>query len=930
MIQMQSPNQLPPLAKIPALLLIITGGLFAFYFLFFNPVPYQAIQAGYFLDRIPIPLDLAHLGPLEFPIRVDNFLVFQEFKSLAPGFTIPESLFFGILVWLVGAATLSLVSEFKKGYFILAGIIWILLLTLSNLNGLNIGGPSSNFALIIALSGSLLPVIYFHIRAGVYSYPFRFLSNLLISGAAFYALIHYAEIPSPALFLAEHLSLIGFGMAICWIFWSGHGLISGIFVLLTRANRNLNLRISIQISLITLVYLLILLNSLFDLVSTPLEFLPVFNPLLLLLPIGILGWFTLEAKTNSVPSNLVTGPMALKVLYLLGFGISLWMVWKLKLSGNQAGEELFKHLLVYTQLGFSLFFLIYLLMNFATLMDSGQAVDRILFKPYNLPYYHQRIGGLIAMLVMIAYSEGIIGVQVNSYSNNILGDYYYQSDQKLEASIIYENSWFRYRNNPKAKNLTAHLLIQLNQPSLAKQHLEQSFAEAPQVDNILLLGDRLLLENNIFESIYYLEQGLKWFPGDPRLLSNLALCYVRTNRFEDALSLLEEKSGNEALQSNLSALQAKLGVLENNSYSPEDLIGQINEVAKQNALGNLPEKDLLEAIQEKLEKESSPKVIQAAWRNVLSQKDFSDPNQDLELLERLWQEPGFEQFIMDLQETAVIRSLGAGRISDAIKNLNGLAFRNPGDAARFLSLSSSILAQQMDFEKASLELMGAEENGFQNFQAQHLVWLYLGGKIEKAVELSLQSGVPLPSFLLEESGNNFRYLQLIASFHESIPDRLFKAWGEFPSGELKTDLAIRILTYKAHGLDESDLRELGKEVMDQKGSQADLGKFLSNPDLKNQASVEAFLKWQGLGEELTGNPYIGPLIWSAVEINPDKLKQYEILNAATEFNRDPVLWIKKIKLAREIGLSNYATEALVQMQEWLSDEEIQSLQLSNF
>ena len=81
---------------------------------------------------------------------------------------------------------------------------------------------------------------------------------------------------------------------------------------------------------------------------------------------------------------------------------------------------------------------------------------------------------------------------------------------------------------------------------------------------------------------------------------------------------------------------------------------------------------------------------------------------------------------------------------------------------------------------------------------------------------------------------------------------------------------------------------------------------------------------------MTGNPYYSPLIWSAVAINPDPLAQYEIINAATEFNRDPILWTKKVQLARAIGLSNYATDALVEMAQWIDPATLERLQLTNY
>lgn len=81
---------------------------------------------------------------------------------------------------------------------------------------------------------------------------------------------------------------------------------------------------------------------------------------------------------------------------------------------------------------------------------------------------------------------------------------------------------------------------------------------------------------------------------------------------------------------------------------------------------------------------------------------------------------------------------------------------------------------------------------------------------------------------------------------------------------------------------------------------------------------------------MISNPYFTPLIISASFSTKDPLAKYEILNSATEFNQDPILWIEKVKAAQVLGLDNYAEEALIQMQEWLNQEEISKLKSGNY
>lgn len=919
------------LFKSIALLFIFSGGLFALYYLIFDPQPYVNIRAGAFLDTIAIPFDWVQIGPISFPINVDNYLIFQEFKALAPEIHRSESLLYAVIAWLGVVSVLTLLTEFKKVFFIVGGVVWIALLTFSNLNGLNIGGPSSNHPLIIILAGTLLPLIYFHLWGQAISLVIRWLIFFTVTFSALALLITLSPIPSPEMYLAEHTLTIGFGLALAWVFWNGHGMLSGIYILLARANRNLTLNITVQILLIALIYLGTLFCILLDLQGELNIPFPVFSPLFLLLPLGVFGWISIAEKVKQ-SDQLISTSTVIKALHLVGWGLGLWLVWKLKLSGNQPAEEFFKHLLVYSQLGFSLFFIVYLLANFMSVMNSGKAIEKILFKPYSIAYYHIRLGGLIIILVITTYTGGIVGVQANAMTSNILADYYYQTDKKLEASILYENSWMRYRKNPKAKFLTAQLLLDLKQPTLAKQHLEESFAEAPQVDNILLLSDRLHQENNVFEAIYYLESGLSLFPNEPHLINNLSLLYTKVNRSEKGLKLMKdtESTNNTVLSSNLIALKTKLGQPEPNPNLSSGLIRQLNELATSNALANIPSAELVQSIKEKLQSENSPMLINAGWRNLMSEINRNDPRADLKFLDSLGQKPEMTAYLMSLQETAVIRSLAAGRVSEAVKNLNGLAFRNPKDAGYYLHLSGNILAQNLDFHKAAKEFIAAEEKGFQGFDTHHWSIFGLAGMPDKAVEIREKYRVDLPSYVYGEDKTVSAYLEIIGQIHQVSPQNMLSQWRALPESELKTDIAIRLIAYKAHGLTKADLQELEKFISYKIGPHEQLSTFVNNPDLKNKKSVNAFISWIKVGDELTANPYLSPLIISALELKPDPLDQYEILNTATEFNSDPILWIKKIKAARQAGLDNYADESLELLKNWISQEEIERLQDLNY
>lgn len=896
--------------KLVTYIFLGVGSILAAYALLFTSLSSPNLQAGAFADRLPIPFSSLKISSFQIPIQVDHFVVFQNYQVVPYPMNTVENLIFGGFILLLSVTVLATLSQFKKLPFLASGIGWILILTLANLNGLNIGGASSNLPLLLLITATLLPTIYFHIWGNQLPYWIRWTALAVATGGTVTLLIYLSPIVKPGLYLAEQSLILGLGISIAWIFWQGHGFLSGFLVLISKANAGIGTKTTLQflgVSLLYIGFLFLLLLTLKGEVSMPFVG---FSILYLIFPLGIFSWYSIRQKLEQ-QGDLTGSTNILQMLYLLGFTCALWTIWKLALSNNQAGEELIKHLILYSQLGFSLFFFIYVAINFFPLMNQGRAVHPVIYKPYILPYYHLRIGGTIAFLVITTYLEAIIAFQASSLTNNIVADYYYQSNQKLEASILYENSWDRYRYNPKAKTLTAQLLFELNQPSLAKEHLEESFDLAPQIDNILLLSERLQLENKPLEAVYYLENGLKYFPANPILSQNLAMLYTLLKKEEEANTIMAKiPKDNPIAAANWLALQTKLGNKVELPSHQEDLIVSINWVAAARKNGIELDENTLADLKSKLEKAKSPLLIQAGYRNLLATQNLEDPSADLALLDSLAHRDDFLEYSMQIQETAILRSLGAGRIHEAVKNLNGLAFRNPGDAAYYLNLSGLILAQQLDFEKAAKDFAFSAEKGF---QAQ----LPIHESIRTWQASVIDEG---------EQSNPFQpELAFLGTFNQSHSQKLFAYWKNIPSDVFKLEVALKLLSYKAHGLSTQQLQELGNFLKGKVEREQDLTAFLAQPDWTNPNSLRAFARFIGSSDELTANPYFSPLVWSASLQTKDKLQAYEILQSASEFTKDPLIWAKKVKAAKELGLDSYATEALEEMKFWMSEEEIEAV-----
>jgi hypothetical protein len=201
--------------------------------------------------------------------------------------------------------------------------------------------------------------------------------------------------------------------------------------------------------------------------------------------------------------------------------------------------------------------------------------------------------------------------------------------------------------------------------------------------------------------------------------------------------------------------------------------------------------------------------------------------------------------------------------------------------------------------------------------------LRLGGFEEKAFEFDAK-------FLIASSSSSDAFLILLSKFNQSIPDKLFDQWKSISVEDLKVTFSLLLLERKAHGLTKFQLNELGNFLKGKVENEDKLATFLQKPDWSNPESMLAFTQFLQVGEELNANPYKTPLILSAADRLEDPLDQYELLNTASEFNKDPMLWIRKVQAAKRIGLDNYATAALEEMNKWLTWDEIEFLRGTNY
>jgi tetratricopeptide (TPR) repeat protein len=661
---------------------------------------------------------------------------------------------------------------------------------------------------------------------------------------------------------------------------------------------------------------------------------PTFPPFILMLVAGAMGYKVLKLKIGQT-EQAYDEPLVGKSFYWIGFAFAVFTWTKADFSGNQSLFEFFNHIFLYGQIALSLLFFLYLMSNFLDILNSGKEVEKVIFKPRFFAYFHMRIGSIMALVIVTVFADIVIGNQLGAASTNISADYYYQSKRKLEAAILYENAWLQYRRNKKAKNAAAHLRYELRDPTLAMEHLVQSFDYAPSVPNILLLSSKLHQQDKVFEALFYLEKGLDIFPENPYLLNNLALMYSKLNRPKDALATLGKiRKTQPIVLSNTLALSVKHNIaLQPEMEIQDDLPFRLNYLAYANKQGNYAPFTL----------NTSPlptnyHLKTALLRNQWSNKTEGNLTGDLELIDSLiaMEQMSFEE--RNYKESRMLRTLQDGFINETLKYLNGMAMAYPGSAGYYHSFAARILAGQFDLPKAAVDILVATERGFENFQPYHLAILYFGGKQAEAVGINRRFETLFPQWMEWDGTGKLVKTDLtefwanVAGLHQMLPEAFLNVLDQTSSPNLKTEWALALLRYKLHWLDQDGFEKVKRVILQNlpdnwTGQELDNWyAFIHQGQSYLDPKIELMLQ-PDLGLERNG--YWAPMIWKKLQQEEDDLVKYEILQEAIQFNRDPKLWIHFVKQSRKVGLGSYGSNALVEMQAWLSLDQIEKLQMEN-
>ncbi len=524
---------------------------------FLNVVSWERISE---LVDLPVAQRPITIGLFSFSYALDFNLVQEHFLGSSLKLSPVGAYLLLSMVAITWIFLLTIISA-VDGFWYYAGTLLLLgILLLFQFEQLLWFGQVQKLGLIIAFIVFLGPTFYFqHIKPN-----FGLLTRVLVfsvSTAAFGLLIWlFAEIEKPFLTLAYHSMGVPIAFSLVFIFILGHELISFFTTIITQSNTPRSTNSLLHLGILSLVYLvnlgLLFLKNIGTL-EWDIVYLDAFWLLLVLGIVGIWGFQQREIQYKFVFPFAPLGAILYLSLAICTFGTVVFLAWQ----GNDPLLESLEDCIVYTQLGFSFVFLLYLIANFIQPLIKNQRVNLVMYRPNTLPYATALIGGAIATLGFFARGSFFAYYQIIAGYYNGIGDLHWMKDDLFVAEQYYKLSDQYANDNHRANYALGALAREQQDPVLTAFYFQEALTKKPTPLSYANTSAAYESTNQYFDALFTLKKGIEEFPQDAHLANNLAMIYGQTDILDSAIYWLsrsaEYPETQKASEANILALLAE-------------------------------------------------------------------------------------------------------------------------------------------------------------------------------------------------------------------------------------------------------------------------------------------------------------------------------------------------------------------------------------
>ncbi|WP_337043337.1 tetratricopeptide repeat protein [Emticicia sp. 17c] len=652
------------------------------------------------LDEIPTIADSFSDGQLKYTINGNAYLVKERFlASTMQVNTVATYLFLGCFV--IGLNMLVAAFSSVSRYWFLGGMI-ILAGVLVTLRFENIFNTTNQAAFLIAFAAFAGLAFYFNNFATKASFLKKFLSfsgiTLLTAGIIAY----YAKSSHPFLSIAAYGSLGAIVLTVLFILLVAHENVASLVWVVS--NSGIKGKSSLgQFLIISSIYLLnVLLIFLKQNLYIDWSILAI-SPILFYLVSTILGiWGFRNASEESANFQFRT----IGSWVYLGLAIiATATLGQAYATGNDPLTDAFENFIVIAHLVVGFAFFLYVILNYIQALQKGLPIHRILYKPQFIELSLFRLGAVVGIVTVLSLKHFYAYYEVSAGYYNNIADYYKSVNDLPYAEAFYKEATHSDVRNHKSNYSLATLAMEMNDKENTGLFLKNALEKNPSPYAYAGLSKIFQEKDMFFDALFTLQAGVKKFPENQQILTNLAWLYEKTKVIDSTrhyLQLAQKHCTNcELAEANLLAFRLK--------YNRQDTLSNVKDkstyvglLANQTAVLNATHKP--EKAEIRLNADSALNVSQFAVLYNLS--TFNNPlfTYSSNTLRRLQLKAVNQGFFEDLEYAIACQNYYREDKLEGLKQLAILANDSTRKKQLYNQVAGMWYLQQGVYEKALVHL----------------------------------------------------------------------------------------------------------------------------------------------------------------------------------------------------------------------------------
>ncbi|GGC14386.1 hypothetical protein GCM10011325_46570 [Dyadobacter sediminis] len=512
------------------------------------------------LSEIPSVVDVFQLGQWKYGVAVPSHLVTESFIA-----SVMETDFLVVqLFWVFALSGLSLVlaslTTMPRFWYLAGMIVFILLLSFSQLEILNVFGEGnrSMFLLAVVLYGGL--GYYFHAFRPDLGIAVR-ISGMLAVSVVFALIVMFgAKTAFPAFTAASYSFPLWLLLTVLFLLVSATEIIAALVWLSTSASPGKGKAGLINFIVISVLYLLLLLLMYLKNTKVIDWNLTLISPVYLALFAAVAGLWGFRRRADATAGTLPfrsTGFWLYTGLFIISAAFAAFAAG----TANDPVLEVLEDVVVQGQLAMSTVFLFYVLINFYPLFQQNLAVYKVLYKPLRFGLTQTRLFGFAGVIILFSIQKLLPFNQAITGYFNGLGDLYSNTGEFVLAEQYYKLALQQEFQNHKSNYALASLALKQGDENASAFYFRQALLKNPSPQAYAGLSGILVQENLFFDAVHSLKEGINRFPENGELLNNLGMLYSRTNVADSAYFYLDKAAENtsrpEIPATNLLAILAK-------------------------------------------------------------------------------------------------------------------------------------------------------------------------------------------------------------------------------------------------------------------------------------------------------------------------------------------------------------------------------------